>query len=99
MSRRVKFHFFEAVDGGLASEVSSLLRDHPEINVNCTTSERRPPSEQWTALHAASEFGHVEVVKLLLAHPNISVNLKTNNGLTSLSVGCSFGRVSTVRLF
>jgi len=98
MSRRVKFHFFEAVDRGLASEVSSLLRDHPEINVNCTTSERRPPSEQWTALHAASEFGHVEVVKLLLAHPNINANLKDGFGRTPFSLGCRSGQVSVVQV-
>ena len=55
---------------GRVSEVSSLLRDHPDIDVNWTISDK------WTALHAASYNGYVEVVKLLLAHPDIDVNVK-----------------------
>ena len=71
--------------------VSSLLRDHPEINVNWT-------DEHWTSLHTASFRGHLEVVKLLLAHPNVNVNLKNCDGQTPLSFGCEYGQVSVVRL-
>jgi len=70
-----------------------LLRDHPEIDVNWVC----PNSDRWTSLHAASCFGHVESVKLLLAHPNINVYLKDSNGQTPLSLACC-GRVSVVRL-
>ena len=76
------------------SEVSSLLRNHPEIDVNWTN----PDNYQWTPLHAASRYGHVEVVKLLLAHPNINVNLKNRDGQTSFLLGCHRGRLSVVRM-
>ena len=80
----------DAARGGRVSEVSSLLRDHPEINVNCTNSD------QWTALHIASRHGHAEVVKLLLAHSNINVNLNGSGRQTPLLLGCGKGRVSVV---
>jgi len=83
---------FCAAVGNRVSEISSLLKDHPEIDVNWTDSTR------WTALHFACRKGHVEIVKLLLAHPKIDVNLRSSNGDTPLSFGCWSGRVSVVRL-
>ena len=88
----VEEQLFEAADGDRVSEVSSLLRDHPGINVNWTDSR------QETSLHVASRNGHVEVVKLLLAHPDINVNLKSRFGDTSLSVACERGHVSVVQV-
>jgi len=52
------------------------LRDDPEININWTDSD------QWTFLHIAAFNGHVEVIKLLLAHPNIHINLQDSEGDT-----------------
>ena len=46
MADTVEEQFHEAVYDGDASEVLSLLRDHPGINVNWTDEY------QWTALHA-----------------------------------------------
>ena len=91
MSDPVEKILIEAATDGLVSEVSSLLKNNPEINVNWTDSTR------WTPLHAASSRGHVEVVKLLLAHPNIDVNSRKYYGQTPLSLGCENGHVSVVR--
>ena len=89
-----KKKLYDATAGGRVSEVSSLLRNHPEIDVNWTN----PDNYQWTPLHAASRYGHVEVVKLLLAHPDINVNLKSRGGQTPLSLGCKYGQVSVVEV-
>jgi len=83
-------HF--AAEKGRVSEVSSVLRDHPEINVNRTNEY------QWTPLHAAAFNGRVEVVKLLLAHPDINVNMKNIYGATCLSLSCLNDSVSVVRM-
>ena len=74
----------DAAFDGCASEVSSLLRNNPDYN--------------WTLLHVASYRGRVEVVKLLLAHLAIDVNVKNDEGQTPLSFGCEKGRVSVVRV-
>ena len=63
MSDPVGKRLLDAAHYGRVSEVSSLLKDHTEINVNWAN----PDNYQSTALHAASENGRVEVVKLLLA--------------------------------
>ena len=49
-------------------------------------------------LHTASSNGHVEVVKLLLAHPNINVNVENWKGQTPFSKGCWNGQVSVVEV-
>ena len=59
MSDAVEQQLFDEARDGRASEVSSLLRDHPDTNVNWTDDDK------WIALHVASMNGHVEVVKLL----------------------------------
>jgi len=84
----------EAVRCGRACEVSFLLRDHPGINVNWANPHLRLS----TALHFASISGQVEVVKLLLAHPAINVNVKDRSGTTPLSLVCESGNLSCVRL-
>ena len=94
MSDSAESQLYDAAENGRASEVSSLLGDHPEINVNWAN----PDYSQWTPLHIACRYGHAEVVKLLLAHPDINVNWKSSNGRTPLSFGCWNGQVSVVRL-
>ena len=41
-----------------------------------------------TALHAAAQFSHPEVAKLLLAHPEIDVNLQDKGKHTSFYISC-----------
>ena len=92
MSHSVEKKLFDAVYNGRASEVSSLLRDHPEIDVNWTDED------QWTALHVASYNDHAEVVKVLFAHPNITVNVRNEGGQSPLSIGCERGHESIVKV-
>ena len=82
-----------AADAGRLEDVEALLRDNPDIDVNWDGS--------WlarTALHSASHGGHVEVVKLLLAHPAINVNCEDKYGVTPFSLGCLNGQMSIVDL-
>jgi len=76
---------------GRVSDVSSLLKDHPDLDVNWEVSQSTP-------LHRASKNGHVEIVKLLLAHPVIHVNVKNNYGETPFSLACLNGFVGVVCL-
>ena len=81
--------FYDAVRNGRVSEVSSLLSAHPGLDVNWVNTS----DYHYTALHRAALNNHVEVVKLLLAHPDINVNFKEIDGRAPLSLGCH-GHVS-----
>ena len=63
--------WFEATHNGNVATVLSVMRDHPDFDVNREFSDF-----DWKGLRYATEGGHVEIVKALLAHPNINVNLK-----------------------
>jgi len=80
--------FWDAARRNYDSEVSSLLEDYPELNVNWVNNN------QWSALHSASFNSHVEVVELLLAHPSIDVNVKNEDGDTPFLYCCLMGGCS-----
>ena len=84
----------EFCSSGNTSEVVSLLRDHPNLNVNWTNEIT------WSALHYASFHGHSDIVKLLLAHTPASVNpnIKGWNGQTAFSLACQTGHLETAGL-
>ena len=44
-----------------------------------------------TALMCAAEHGHIEIVKLLIQHPDINLAATDNDGLTALSVAMEAG--------
>ena len=75
------------------------MKDHPDLDVNWTNGT----GSKWSALHAASIHaasihGHVEVVKLLLAHAGINVNVKDKHGHSPLSLGCLSGHVPVIQV-
>jgi ankyrin repeat protein len=51
-----------------------------------------------TALHLACEYGHHEVVLVVLVHPGIDVNQKNGFGSTSFIIGCEKGKVEVVKV-
>jgi len=70
----------------------SLLRDHPGLDVNWANGDR------WTALHCAAWEGHVNVVKVLLTHPHININVRDTNDATPFLLGCDNGGGAVVRV-
>ena len=94
MTESVEETFFDEAFNGQVEEVLSLLRDNPGLNVNWNDNNYL----RYTALHVASENGQDEVVKVLLAHPHISVNMKDRDGFTPFSHGCLNGEVFIVQL-
>ena len=90
MSDPVGMKLYHTARHGDIAEFSSLLRDHTDVNVNWA-------NYSWTSLHIVSIRGNTEVVKLLLAHPNISVNLRSIDGKTSFLFACWLGHMSVVQ--
>ena len=50
-----------------------------------------------TALILASEWGHTEIVRMLLERPEIDVNLQNSGGSTALMKALWYGRTEIVR--
>jgi len=89
----VEERLYVAIAGRHIEDALSLLRGHPEMNVNQSHED-----DIWTPLNIASFTGNVEVVELLLSHPDINVNWKNKDGRTSFGFGCMNGEVAVVEL-
>ena len=85
-------HLAEAVKSGEADTVTRILRNNPKVDVNW----RNEVWGGWAALHEASWKGIGAVVEMLLAHPDIDVNLRTDSGETPLFCACYHGRTRCV---
>jgi len=71
--------------------VEALLRGNPGL-IHLENKAK------WTAFHYASWNGRTGVVKLLLAHPVIDVNLQASSGRTPFSLASRNGWVPIVRM-
>jgi len=85
-------HMWLAAKNGQLSYLQEILRDNPVINVNWGNRTG------WTALHFACHKGYGPILALLLAHPDIDVNLKTDSGFTPFMHSFANGKTSPVRL-
>ena len=90
----MELQLIDAARKGRSDEVKSLLKHNPDLDVNWEDEEEGLR----TALHRASSRGHAEVVKLLLAHPDINVNVLSQYGDTPFLFACENGQVAVVRL-
>jgi ankyrin repeat protein len=66
---------------GDVEEAKKFFLDNATFNVN-----------EAVGLHLACDNGHHEIISLLLAHPDINVNLKNKDGATPFLLGCSWGK-------
>jgi len=83
-----------AIINGDAQKLSELMmRQDPVFNVNKSLD-----GSGWTLLHYAC-FGRERsaVIPVLLAHPDINVNVRDTDGGTTFSCFCHYGSTSRVR--
>jgi len=85
--------FWKAVYDGREDEVKKILTENKEINVNL-----KEVSTGWTALNYACFSGYDKIVTILMAHPDIDVNVKTDVGRTPFCRTCVNGKTSCARL-
>ena len=81
-----------AVQSGNAKKLAELIRQDPGFKVNMDQD-----GEGWTLLHyACYKDSRSAVIPLLLAHPDMDVNVKNSSGSTPFYIAC-YGRTSCVR--
>jgi len=82
-----------AVENGDVKKVAELLKHNPGFKVNMRLDEH-----EWTLVHHACLANHRSaVIPLLLAHPDIDVNSRSENGSTPFFFACLDGTTSCVR--
>ncbi|KAG8163181.1 hypothetical protein KVR01_007659 [Diaporthe batatas] len=83
----------EAVETSYLGMIDLLL-SREVIDVNL----RAPGRHNKTALVLAAENGHVDVLKKLLAHPDIDINMPDGAGCTALSRAVRHAHIDSVQL-
>ena len=82
-----------AVKSGVAKKVAELMRQDPGFNVNINQY-----GTGYTLLHyACLDSDRSAVIPLLLAHPDIDINVKNKYELTPFIYACANGRLSCAR--
>jgi len=84
MNESVEERFSFAVRYGRVEEALCLLKDLLDLDVNWANENYF----RYTALHIASREGRYHIVKALLAHPQINVNVKDRHGYTPCALSC-----------
>jgi len=84
-----------AVKKGDAKKLAELMRQDPGFDVNMGLDD----VNEWTLLHCACFEGgrSCAVIPLLLAHPDIDVNVISKYGSTPFDLACQYGSPSCVR--
>ena len=88
----MKDSYIKACDENNYSLVRELLSSGADVNWR--TGDDR---DGWSGLHIAAYHNYGELVELLLAHPGVDVNLRTNDKRTPLMLACIKGRENIVR--
>jgi len=91
--QRLGCFMLAAVGKGDAKELAELIRQDPGFDVNMDQDE-----DGWTLLHyACLDSLRSAVIPLLLAYPDIDVNVKGGDGWTPFYFACSDGNPTCVR--
>jgi len=86
---------YDAAARGNTGDLKGALKKNPRLDANWS-DDNKPGG--WTSFHIACSKGHVDIVRILLAHPDIDVNQRKQDGATGFHCACSNGRQAVVRL-
>jgi len=80
-----------------------LLQYCAHVNVNAQTTESwlkhwDDPTVGQTKLHCAAKTGYTEALKVLLARPDIDIDIQDSRGWTALHEAVKWGRVEAVEM-
>ena len=78
---------------GSVEEVKKFLYDTPTFGINHVFNNEGLP-----ALYLACEYDRVDLISLILAHPQIDVNQKNIDGVTPFLVCCHRNQLEIVKL-
>lgn len=81
--RREERLLFEYCKNGVLTGVIDILERYPEIDINARIGE-----DQRSFLFIASLDAHMDVIRVLLQHPKINVNIAKHDGETPLHRAC-----------
>jgi len=73
--------------------VSQTLKDNPDFNINWKGN-----TSGNTLLHTASGAGYTSVMKVLLKHPQIDVNVCNHSGQTPIALTCGEERMTSFEI-
>eukprot|EP00043_Microstomoeca_roanoka_P030136 m.24847 g.24847 ORF g.24847 m.24847 type:complete len:125 (-) comp9754_c1_seq2:61-435(-) len=80
-----------------AAAHTDIGRVRSAINKGADVNCKHPQGDNKTSLHFASQFGHLEIVRLLLQH-GADANAPDGVGLTPLWYACQYGHLDVIRL-
>jgi len=83
--------FSDAVKDGNVQGVKEILKNNPNLYVNWKNDNE----DGSTALIIACYNDHDSIVSILLAHPDIDVNLKDDEGWAPFNSACYHGKTSS----
>jgi len=95
MAQSIQQQLWQASTDGNLVTVRRLLQENPRVDVNFIEADE--PGKLDTPLHRACRFGHLEIVKELLAHPEIVANKGNQGDASPFYIACQEGQVEVVR--
>jgi hypothetical protein len=82
----------ETCRNGDASEVADIIKNNPELDLNCVVQGYLTP------IHECCYRGNAPLVKLLLSNSRVNVNTQTSIGYNPFMTACGLGRASVVKV-
>jgi len=88
----MELRLWQAIQAGKIDAVKDLLKSRRDLDVNW----RNDAEKDQTVFQLAASLGSDQVVKLLLSHPEISVNQRSRVGETAIWLACVKGATTIV---